>query len=168
MNESSIFKPIPILNNQYETNEDGTIIRNTETHEIVPNNNYEITVEVTYPNSVPVTRTIRIHKIVASAYLGDCPPGYCISHIDGNHRINTYTNLEYIPNEALKKVYHAKSENPHYVVAIFGNSDAHWFETYNDCARFLAEKSGTTVKNKKYRLRIHRNYINGYRIQYLD
>lgn len=41
------------------------------------------------------SKTIKIHKLVAEAFIGDRPLNYDINHIDGNKQNNVYTNLEY-------------------------------------------------------------------------
>ena len=39
---------------------------------------------------------IRVHQIVALAFLGQCPPGHCIHHKNGEKHDNCYNNLEYV------------------------------------------------------------------------
>lgn len=41
-------------------------------------------------------KTVTIHKLVANAFLGSCPPNYEINHIDLDHRNNRADNLEYL------------------------------------------------------------------------
>jgi hypothetical protein len=38
----------------------------------------------------------RIHQVVAECYLGPCPKGYEVDHIDNNRLNNHYTNLQYL------------------------------------------------------------------------
>ncbi len=37
-----------------------------------------------------------IHSLVAREFIGHCPDGCNVNHIDGNKSNNTYTNLEYV------------------------------------------------------------------------
>jgi len=43
-----------------------------------------------------IFHTHRIHKIVTSAFIGPCPEGKQVNHIDGNKRNNHVGNLEYV------------------------------------------------------------------------
>lgn len=41
------------------------------------------------------TKRITIHRIVAEAFLGPCPPGLEVCHLDGNRSNNVASNLRY-------------------------------------------------------------------------
>lgn len=47
--------------------------------------------------SKDLARTVRIDQIVAEAYLGRCPAGSTIVHVDGHKNNNSIHNLEYKP-----------------------------------------------------------------------
>jgi len=51
-------------------------------------------------NGVRVYR--QIHQIVAEVFLGPCPPGMEINHIDGDKYNNHWTNLEYVTSSENK------------------------------------------------------------------
>lgn len=42
-----------------------------------------------------VGKTMFVHSMVAEAFLGPCPPGLQVRHLDGNARNNAVTNLAY-------------------------------------------------------------------------
>lgn len=55
-----------------------------------------------------ITKTVYVHQVVAEAFIGPCPEGMQINHIDGDKANNRAENLEYVtPRENLK---HAKDE----------------------------------------------------------
>lgn len=52
------------------------------------------------------TKMTAVHRIVADAFIGPCPPNYDVHHKDGNKRNNRADNLEYLSKgEHLKKHY---------------------------------------------------------------
>ncbi len=55
------------------------------------------------------TRTVRVHKLVATAFLGDTPVGYEVNHVDTNKLNNRADNLEYLTH--LDNVQHAVQHN---------------------------------------------------------
>ncbi len=51
-------------------------------------------------------KTITIHKLVTEAFLGPCPDGKEVNHIDGNKKNPYVSNLEYVtPKENMKHAY---------------------------------------------------------------
>jgi hypothetical protein len=48
---------------------------------------------------------IRIHTLVAAAFLGECPPDYEVNHKDFNRTNNHVNNLEYVTHR--ENIYHA-------------------------------------------------------------
>jgi len=117
---------------------------------------------------------VSVHKLVASKYLGVCPEGCEISHVDGNKWNNHWSNLEYITHSANLK----KSFSEHGRRRPTGNhippswetkqlmsaakkkrvvsSEGEVWDSLNDCARSLgytrtglwySMKKGITMKN---------------------
>lgn len=52
--------------------------------------------QVTIRPNINEIKTIRLHTIVAEAFIGEKPKGYVINHKDGNKKNNYYKNLEYV------------------------------------------------------------------------
>lgn len=44
----------------------------------------------------PIHRTVRVHKVVAAAFISKCPPGMQVNHIDCAKTNNHASNLEYL------------------------------------------------------------------------
>lgn len=38
-----------------------------------------------------------VHRLVARAFIGECPEGYVVDHINGERTDNRLTNLRYLP-----------------------------------------------------------------------
>lgn len=48
------------------------------------------------PYPLPDKRSARVHQLVALAFLGPCPPGLEVNHLDGDRANNRPENLEYV------------------------------------------------------------------------
>jgi len=81
---------------RYEASNTG-LIRNSKTLKILkPQNNiYGYYVMTCRPEPCKQIN-IRVHRAVAEAFLGKCPDGFVINHIDGDKHNNNIENLEYV------------------------------------------------------------------------
>ena len=48
-----------------------------------------------------------VHRMVAEVFLGPCPDGYEVDHIDGNKQNNNLSNLQYLTKEENIRKGHA-------------------------------------------------------------
>jgi HNH endonuclease/NUMOD4 motif len=58
-----------------------------------------------------VKKSYSVHRLVAAAFLGQCPAGCQVDHIDHNPRNNTLSNLRYVTSE-LNRAYRRRT-GPH-------------------------------------------------------
>lgn len=54
-----------------------------------------------------VSRRILLHRLVIETFLGECPDGYEVNHIDGKKGNNSIDNLEFVTRSG--NIDHAKS-----------------------------------------------------------
>lgn len=91
-----LWRLVPSLNSKYEVSSYGQI-RNTKTkhtlHQYISKHGYCILQVKPTPNE---KKNIRVHQIVAEAFIGPCPDGYVVNHKDGNKQNNHVDNLEYV------------------------------------------------------------------------
>lgn len=161
-NSNLEFRKIKSLDFLYEVNENGTIFRNVKSKKqlkIVLDMHHSKTGY--YKTSVRiknVTKRVMIHKVVAECWLGDCPCGYEVDHIDRNSHNNDYRNLRYV----------TKSEQMAKPVRITNGEEQVVFDSYADCSRYLAQKYNVTFEHIRYKLKNHRHRIYDYDIEYLS
>ena len=89
-------------------------------------------------------RTIRIHQIVMLTFVGSCPDGLLVRHLDGNPKNNSIKNLEYgTPKENQRdKLRH-------------GTSRSHWLtekEIVEIKAKFVPRKYTYRMLAEEYKV----------------
>lgn len=111
-NSNLEFRKLKSLNYLYEISEDGRIFRNVKSKKQnkikLDFHHSEKGYYVTFIHvggRQPGNKTIRvmIHKAVAEAWLGPCPEGLQVDHIDRNPHNNHYTNLRYVTHSEQMK-----------------------------------------------------------------
>lgn len=48
-------------------------------------------------------RVIRVHRLIAATFLGECPSGYSVDHMDRNPKNNAISNLRYASHKEQRK-----------------------------------------------------------------
>lgn len=66
-------------------------------------NGYE---RITLLNTNSENVSVLVHRLVAAAFLGECPDAHEVNHIDGNKKHNHVSNLEYVTHR--ENIAHAK------------------------------------------------------------
>ena len=122
-----------------------------------------------------------IHRAVAECWLGDCPNGYEVDHIDRNSHNNDYRNLRYVTHSEQMKnrklsdkiIDQAKinclnhSLNVLAVkVKIKGLGEEKEFRSLAQCAYYLAKKYNKRPRQIDWKLSEHRKHIYDYDIIY--
>ena len=190
MNNSNLeFRKIKSLNFLYEINENGTILRNVKSKKQLKikldfhhsKKGYYMAMVHSQSINEGKTKRIMIHRIVAECWLGDCPSGFEIDHIDRNPHNNNFRNLRYVSkSDQMKNRDHSNiskkgTENLEEArqmrmkpVKIYSKNEELVFESFADCSRFLAEKYQVPFDTIRYKLKNHRDKIYDYNIIYLS
>ena len=100
------FIDIAEVEKYYTIEEDGMIWSKTKNCYLHPTDNFSGYLYVSIRCPGLSFGMIAVHRLVASKYIGQCPPELETSHKDGNKHNNHYTNLEYITHsENIQKSY---------------------------------------------------------------
>lgn len=88
---------------KYQVSNTGEIKRITATNKTPPNHIMALTPDKKGYLRVSLYRdrraiTYKVHRLVAQAWIGECPDGYQVNHKDGHKRNNHVNNLEYATN----------------------------------------------------------------------
>lgn len=187
MNENSNleFRKIKSLYFLYEVNENGTIFRNVKSKK---QNKIKLDFHhsksgyyVTFCRIKGKPKRVMIHRVVAECWLGDCPDGYEVDHINRNSRDNRYQNLRYVTrSEQMKNRNHdnisrtgkknleVARQQRSKPVAIIKDGDRKDFPSYADCARFMSNLYGKDFEAIRYKLKRKRSHIFDYDVIYLN
>ena len=187
-NSNLEFRKIKSLNFLYEVNENGTIFRNVKSKKQLKikldmhhsNTGYYMTLVHNQSINDGNCKRVMIHRVVAECWLGDCPDGYEVDHIDRNPHNNDYRNLRYVTkgeqmkNRDYSKITEQGSKNLEIArklrakpVRITSENDSQVFESYAECSRYLANIYNQTFEHIRYKLKNHRDKIYDYDIEYL-
>lgn len=91
-----IWKPIPGLEGRYSASNLGRIRFEPRIVKGSPDSCGYLRIRP-YPR--PDRRVETIHRLVAKTFIGECPEGYEVNHIDGNPQNNAIENLEYVTHK---------------------------------------------------------------------
>ena len=189
-NSNLEFRKIKSLNFLYEINENGTILRNVKSKK-------QTKIKLDYHHSeagyyVAFVHTggrgpnkkihrVMIHIVVAECWLGDRPEGMEVDHIDRNSHNNDWRNLRYVTHSeqmknrdhtgiaarGAKNLEEARRARMKPVKLTNGNEEK-TFESFADCARFLAEKYGKDFEAMRHKLKSGRKHIFDFDVTYLN
>lgn len=191
MNNSNLeFRKIPSLKFLYEVNSNGTIFRNVKSKKQSKikldmhhseKGYYTTFVHIGGRKSDAYTKRIPIHRVVAECWLGPCPEGMQVDHIDRNTHNNDYRNLRYVSySEQMKNRDHtnisakgsanlaAARELSKKAVIVMSPFSVCRFNCKNACAKFISGMTGKSFRTIRYRLAQERKHIYGYDVIYLN
>lgn len=168
-NSNLEFRKIKSLKFLYEVNENGTIIRNVKSKkQLKIKLDFHHSEKGYYTTFVHIggrsenSRIIRvpIHKVVAECWLGDCPTGYEVDHIDRNTHNNHYSNLRYVTKSRESRSKGIKLRN-------CNTGEIKEFNSIAEASRFLEQEYDTTFERMRSRIKDHRKHIYDYDVIYV-
>lgn len=183
-NSNLEFRKIPSLDFLYEINENGTIFRNVKSKK---QNKIKLDMHhskkgyyVSFCRYKGKPKRVMIHKVVAECWLGSCPEGLEVDHIDRNSHNNNFRNLRYVNKSTqMKNRDHSNISRQGTInlenarkqrmkpVKISNKEFQKIFESYAECSRFLGNYYNINAEKIRYRLKRKSKKIQDFDIEYL-
>tara|TARA_S200002703_G_C3717764_1_gene220507 strand:+ start:216 stop:725 length:510 start_codon:yes stop_codon:yes gene_type:complete len=98
------WKPIPNYESLYEVSDLGNIRRSAKRHYyeaggLMKQNHHKRQYMIVGLRSNGKTKQHLVHRLVMAAFVGECPEGHEVDHIDGDKTNNRLENLEYVTRQ---------------------------------------------------------------------
>ena len=157
--DKSTFRKIKSLQYLYEINGDGTILRNVKSKK-------QLKIFLDFQHSKSgyytsfccikgVVKRLSIHKLVAECFIGDCPDGLEVDHIDRNTRNNNWHNLRY--------VNHSQQIAD---ISIKTCVDGKVFASMSKAARYIGSIEMVKPEKVRQKMKSRRKFIFGHNVSY--
>ncbi len=181
------FRKVPSLDFLYEISEDGRILRNVKSKKqaqiILDMHHSKSGYYACFLHFKGTTKRVMIHKIVAECWLGPCPEGMEVDHIDRNTHNNHYTNLRYVNHSEQMKnrvlsdriIEQAKKNCLEYTmkyvakpVVITNGEIEKKFDSMIQCSKWLGEYYDVKSESIRAKLKKRRKKIYDFDISYSE
>ena len=178
--DKSTFRKIKSLQYLYEINGDGTILRNVKSKK-------QLKIFLDFHHSKSgyytsfccikgVVKRLSIHKLVAECFIGECPDGLEVDHIDRNTRNNNWHNLRYVNHSqqmknrvlSAKVITQAiKNCQTHVAdISIKTCVDGKVFASMSKAARYIGSIEMVEPEKVRQKMKSRRKFIFGHDVSY--